>query len=121
MDLTIIIIFIVALVLSVGFLLVVFSVVPAINQFKALLIDLEKTSTEARELTIRLKILSEKIDEDVEKVNELIDTSKETFSAVSKSVKMINASIFKKYSGLIALIPAIKFGWNIVRKIKGGK
>ena len=98
-----------------------FSLVPAINQFKALLIDLEKTSTEARELTVRLKILSEKIDEDVDKVTELIDSSKETFSTVSRSVKMINTSIFKKYSGLIALLPAIKFGWNLVRKIKGGK
>jgi len=102
MDLTILIIFIVALVLSVGFLLVVFSLVPAINQFKSLMADLERTSTEARELTIRLKVLSEKIDEDVEKVNELLDSSKETFNIVSNSVKMINTSILKKYSGLIA-------------------
>ncbi len=121
MDYTIIIVFIVALALSVGFLLLVFSLVPAINQLKSFLADLEKTSVEARELTVRLKILSEKIDEDVEKIHGVLEKSKETIDSVSGAVKMINKNVFKKYAGLFALLPAMKFGWNIVRKIKGGR
>jgi predicted PurR-regulated permease PerM len=118
---TTVIVFIVALILSVGFLMLVLSLVPAINQLKSLLTDLEKTSVEARNLTIQLKAVSEKVDKDVEKFDAILDASKETMETVSSSVKLINKSVIKKSAGFLAFLPAIKFGWDLVKKIKGGK
>lgn len=118
---TTVIIFIVALILSVGFLMLVLTLVPAINQLKSLLVDLEKTSREARDLTAKIKVISEKVDKDVEKVDALLDASKETVEVVSNSLKFIDKNVLKKSAGLLAFIPAIKFGWNLVKKFKGGK
>jgi predicted PurR-regulated permease PerM len=120
---TMIIIFIVALILSVGFLMLVLTLVPAINQLKSLLVDLEKTSREVRDLTAKIKVVSEKVDKDVEKVDAILDASKETVEVVSNSLKFINKNVLKKSAGFLAFIPAIKFGWNLVKKFKykGGK
>jgi hypothetical protein len=68
-----------------------------------------------------LKILSEKVDQDLEKVDAVLDSSKETVEVVADSLKYININILKRSAGLLAFIPAIKFGWNLVKKIKGGK
>ncbi len=117
----VVIVFIAALIFSVGFLVLVLTLVPAINQLKSLLTDLEKTSSQFRDLAIRLKILSEKVDQDLEKVDAVLDSSKETVEVVTDSLKYININILKRSAGLLAFIPAIKFGWNLVKKIKGGK
>jgi predicted PurR-regulated permease PerM len=117
----VVIVFVAALLFSVGFLVLVLTLVPAINQLKSLLADLERTSSQFRDLTIRLKILSEKVDQDLDKVDAVLDSSKETVEVVSDSLKYININILKKSAGLLAFIPAIKFGWNLVKKIKGGK
>ena len=117
---TTIIIFIVALILSIGFLMLVLTLVPAINQLKSLLVDLEKTSREVRDLTTKIKVVSEKVDKDVEKVDALLDASKETVEVVSNSLKFLNKNVLKKSAGLLTFIPAIKFGWKLVKKFKGG-
>ncbi|MDQ1350273.1 MAG: hypothetical protein QG657_574 [Acidobacteriota bacterium] len=117
----VLIVFIAALIFSVGFLVLVLTLVPAINLLKSLLTDLERTSSQFRDLAIRLKILSEKVDQDLAKVDAVLDSSKETVEVVSDSLKYINVNILKRSAGLLAFIPAIKFGWNLVKKIKGGK
>lgn len=117
----VVIVFVAALLFSVGFLVLVLTLVPALNQLKSLLADLERTSSQFRDLTIRLKILSEKVDQDLDKVDAVLDSSKETVEVVSDSLKYININILKKSAGLLAFIPAIKFGWNLVKKLKGGK
>lgn len=117
----IIIIFIVALILSVGFLLLVFTLIPAINQLKYFLIDLEKTSTEFRGLSIKLKEVADKVDHDVEKVDSILDNSQEAMKNISSTLKFFNKNVFKQSAGLFALIPAIKLGWKLVKKHKGGK
>lgn len=118
-----VIIFIVALIFSLGFLLLVIFLVPAVSQLKSLLTDLEKTSSEARELVIKLKDVSTKVNQDVEKFDAILDTSKEVVENVSKSLKFVNKKILKQSAGFFALIPAIKMGWDLVKKIKskGGK
>ena len=50
-----VIIFIVALLISAGFLTLVIVLVPAIRELKELLVDLQKTSTEVRELAEEMK------------------------------------------------------------------
>lgn len=117
----VVIVFIAALLFSVGFLVLVLTLVPAINQLKSLLTDLERTSGQFRDLAIRLKILSEKVDQDLGKVDAVLDSSKETVEVVTDSLKYININILKRSAGLLAFIPAIKFGWNLVKKLKGGK
>ncbi len=117
----IIIIFIVALLISVGFLILVLTLVPAINQLRSLLFDLEKTSSEVRDLTFKLKGISEKVDEDIDKVDSLLNSSKKTIDVVSKSANLINKNILKRSAGIFTLFSALKFGWNFAKKIKGGK
>jgi len=115
---TTVIVFIVALILAVGFLLLVLTLVPAINQLKSLLKDLEKTSSETRDLMGKLKDVSGNVNRDLEKVDGIIDSTMETVEVVKQSMKFINKNVLKQSAGLLALIPAIKFGWNLVRKLK---
>lgn len=116
-----VVIIVVAIILSVGFLLLVFSLVPAINELKYLLSDLQKTSVEARDLVVKLKEVGDKVNQDIEKVDSILDTSKDTVEAASKSLKYLNKNVLKQSAGIFALLPAMKLGWNLVRKIKGGK
>ncbi len=116
-----VIVFVVALIFSVGFLLLVITLVPAINQLKYLLADLEKTSTEVRDLAIKLKEVSVKVDQDVEKFNTVLEASKETVDTIRESFKFVNKKILKQSAGFFALMSAIKLGWNFVKKMKGGK
>ena len=116
-----IIVFIVALIVSTGFLLIIISVVPAINQFKELMKDLQRASNQATNLITRLEIISEKIEVDLGKIDSVLDSSKETVETISDSLKFININILKKSAGLLAFIPAIKFAWKLVKKFKGGK
>ena len=120
-SVTIVIIFIVALIFSVGFLLVVISLVPTLNQLRSLLADLEKTSYEARIFTKKLQDVGEKVDEDLEKMNSIIDATRESVGSVSKSLKFINKSVLRQSAGVLAFFPALRLGWKLVKKMRGGK
>lgn len=115
------IVFVVALLFSVGFLLLVLTLVPAINQLKSLLTDLEKTSSEVRSLTVKWREVSTRIDQDVEKFDAILESSKEAVDTVKDSLKFVNKKFLKQTAGIVALIPAMKMGWNFVKKLKGGK
>ncbi len=121
MEATTVIIFVVALIVSLGFLLLVISLVPTINQLKSLLVDLEKTSSEFRTLTSQLEAIGEKVDNQADKVGVIIESSKNAMEVVSTTVGMINHNFLKKSAGLLAIFPAIRFGWNLVKKHRGGK
>lgn len=122
MDTTLlVIIIIIAIIVSVGFLLLIFSLVPTLNELKFLLRDLQKTSAEARELVSELRVVGEKVNQDIDKVDTILDTSKETIENASKSLRFINKNLLKNSAGIFALLPAIRFGWSVVKKHKGGK
>jgi predicted PurR-regulated permease PerM len=116
-----IIIFVVALVFSVGFLLLVITLIPAIQQFKSMLLDLEKTSIEVRDLTRELKRVSVMAEERLEKVDNMLDQSKRTVENVGAALHFINKNVLRRSAGLLAFLPAVKMGWTLVKKIKGGK
>jgi predicted PurR-regulated permease PerM len=118
---TTIVVFIVALLISVGFLLLVLTLVPAINQLRLLMADLAKTSEEARDLTVKLQGVVERVDNEAEKVGEIIESSKKSLHVISKTLSLVNRNVLRKSAGVMALIPAIRFGWNMVRKTKGGR
>ncbi len=114
----VVIIFVVALILSVGFLMLVLTLVPAINQLKSLLKDLEKTSGEARDLAMQLKSLSGKVEKDIEKFDQVLDSTKETMGTVKESLSFINRNVLRQTAGVFGLVTAIRFGWNLIKKFK---
>ncbi len=116
-----IIIFVVALVVSLGFLLLVVTLVPAIQQFKSLMIDLEKTSIEARDLARETKRLIAVAEDRLDKVDSVLSQSKRTVEHVGDTLSFINNNVLRRSAGLLAFLPAVKMGWNLVKKFKGGK
>jgi hypothetical protein len=116
-----IIVFVVALVVSLGFLLLVFTLIPAIQQFKSTLLDLEKTSIEVRDLARELKRVSVMAEERLEKVDLVLAQSRRTVENAADALQFISQNVLRRSAGLLAFLPAIKIGWNLVKKIKGGK
>lgn len=115
-----VIVFIVALVLALGFLILVLTLIPVINQLKSLLADMEKTSFEVRELSREFRKLGSSVEERLDKMDVVLDASKETVESAGDTLHFINHNVLKRSVGLFALIPAIRFGWKIVKKIRGG-
>jgi predicted PurR-regulated permease PerM len=116
-----IIVFVVALVFSLGFLLLVITLIPAIQQFKSLLLDLEKTSMEVRDLAREAKRLSGIAEDRLEKVDMVLSQSRRTVENAGDVLQFIGQNVLRRSVGLLAFLPAIKMGWNLVKKIKGGK
>ncbi|MCX6554467.1 MAG: DUF948 domain-containing protein [Candidatus Aminicenantes bacterium] len=117
----VIIIFVVALVFSLGFLLLVITLIPAIQQFKSMMLDLEKTSFEVRDLARELKQVSVMAQERLEKVDQVLAQSKRTVENAGEALHFINQNVLRRSAGLLAFLPAVKMGWNLIKKIKGGK
>ena len=115
-----IIVFVVALVFSLGFLLLVLTLIPAIQQFKSMLLDLEKTSVEVRDLVRELKRVSVMAEERLEKVDIVLNQSRRTVENAGEVLHFISQNVLKRSAGLLAFLPAIKTGWNLIKKIKGG-
>ena len=116
-----IIVFVVALVFSLGFLLVVITLVPAIQQFKSLLVDMEKTSLEVRDLAREWKRVSAMAEDRLEKVDLVLAQSSRTVENAGDALQFISQNVLKRSVGLLAFLPAIKMGWNLVKRIKGGR
>ena len=116
-----IIVFVVALLFSLGFLLLVITLIPAIQQFKSLLVDLEKTSMEVRDLAREAKRLSSMAEDRLEKVDMVLTQSKRTVENAGDVLQFVSQNVLRRSVGLLAFLPAIKMGWNLVKKIKGGK
>jgi hypothetical protein len=115
-----IIVFVVALVVSLGFLLLVFTLIPAIQQFKSLMLDLEKTSIEVRDLAREMKRIGVMAEDRLEKVDLVLAQSRRTVENAGDALHFISQNVLKRSAGLLAFLPAIKMGWNLVKKIKGG-
>lgn len=116
-----IIVFVVALVFSLGFLLLVITLVPAIQQLRSLLLDLEKTSLEVRDLAREAKRLGAIAEERLEKVDMVISQSKRTVESAAAALHFINHNVLRRSAGWLAFLPAVKIGWNLVKRIRGGK
>lgn len=116
-----IIVFVVALVFSLGFLLLVITLIPAIQQFRSLLVDLEKTSMEVRDLAREAKRLSGIAEERLEKADMVLGQARRTVENAGDVLQFLSQNVLRRSVGLLAFLPAIKMGWNLVKKIKGGK
>jgi uncharacterized protein YoxC len=116
-----IVIFVVALVVSLGFLLLVFSLIPAIQQFRCTLLDLEKTSAEMRDLARQMKKVGAMAEERLEKVDVVLNQSWRTVENAGDILHFISQNVLRRSAGMLAFLPAIKLGWNLIKKIRGGK
>ncbi len=120
-----VIIFIVALLFSAGFLALIIVLVPAIRELKALFIDLQKTSAEVRELTVEMKKISANVEGKLDGIDSMLSNSQKIVSNVGKAYSLLNNSAVKnsilKNSEWLALIPAILLGWKAVSKLKRRK
>ncbi len=116
----IIIVFVVALVVSLSFLLLVLTLIPAIQQLKSLLLDLEKTSIEVRDLVRDMKRIGVQTEERLQKVDMVLDQSKRIVDNAGDALHFISHNVLRRSAGLLAFLPAMKLGWNLVKKIKGG-
>ena len=116
-----IIVFVVALVFSLGFLLLVITLVPAIQQFKSLMADMEKTSLEVRDLAREAKRLGSIAEDRLDMVDTVLAQSRRAAENAGDALHFINQNVLRRSAGLLAFLPAIRLGWNLVKKIKGGK
>jgi uncharacterized protein YoxC len=114
-----VIIFIVALLISAGFLALVIVLVPTIREVKNLLVDLEKTSAEARELIIEARKISENVEGKLEGFDGIITNAQKITSSVGRAASILNNPIIKQFEWLAALIPAVLLGWKAVSKMRG--
>ena len=116
-----IVVFVVALVFSLGFLLLVITLVPAIQQFKSLLADMEKTSLEVRDLAREARRLGAIAEDRLEKVDLVLAQSRRAVENAGDALHFVNHNLLRRSAGLLAFLPALRLGWNLVKKIKGGK
>jgi hypothetical protein len=114
-----VIIFIVALLISAGFLALVIVLVPTIREVKNLLVDLEKTSAEARELIIEARKISENVEGKLEGFDGIITNAQKITSSVGRAASILNNPIIKQFEWLAALIPAVLLGYKAVAKMRG--
>lgn len=116
-----VIIFIVALLISAGFLALVITLIPALRELNKLIIDLQKTSAEARELVIEARKISENVEGKLNGFNGIMANAQKLTTSVGKATALLNNPAIKQYQWLLALIPAVLMGWKAVGMIRGKK
>jgi len=109
-----VIIFIVALLFSAGFLALIITLIPALRELKNLFVDLQKTSAEARELVIEARKISENVEGKLEGIDGLMANAQKLTSSFGKATALLNNPAIKQFQWLIALIPAVLLGWKAV-------
>lgn len=112
-----VIIFIVALAFSSGFLAIVIVLVPAIRELTALLADLQKTSTEVRDLVENAKNISANVEGKLEGIDSIVANTRTIATGVSRALKAANINMTGKPE-LLALIPALLLGYKAITRFK---
>lgn len=120
MSITVIILLFLAVAATTGFAVLVIALVPAIHQLRLLMADLEKTSTEVRDLARELKRVSQHVEEELQEIDVVIEHSREAAGHISQTFHFINENLLKRAVGVLSFLPALKIGWNLVKRIKGG-
>lgn len=112
------IVFIVGLVFSAGFLALVFTLLPAIQQLRRVLIELESTTVEIRNLSAEFRQLAEKADAKVNEIDEIMAVTKRTMAGAGQALSFVNHNVLKRSAGLLAFLPALRLGWKMVKKMQ---
>ncbi|MBN2079229.1 MAG: hypothetical protein JW838_09705 [Spirochaetes bacterium] len=115
-----IIIFIVALIISAGFLAIIIVLVPAIRDLRALLVDLRKTSEEVRELAVETRKISVNVEGKLEGIDGFVANTRKVSSLVGRAASKMENPAFRHLEWLAALVPALLLGWKAVSGARGG-
>lgn len=121
MTATTIILLICAVLVTFGFILLVAFLLPVLLKFRDLLVEVQSTTHEIRHLAVSLQNTNERVSEDLERVDELLAASRHTVATVNSVVQTVSRALTRHSAGLFALLPAIKIGWSLVKRIKGGR
>ncbi len=122
MPLIILILLVILLtVLIVGFIFLFAFLLPAISQLKKTLADLELTSAEVRLLAQELKKTAADLQLKLQMADQILVKGKKVVEGAGEISGFIQKNIIHKSVGLLAFLPAVKFGWKLIKKIKGGK
>lgn len=114
-----IIIFIVALIISAGFLAIIIVLVPAIRDLRALLVDLRKTSEEVRELALETRKISVNVEGKLEGIDGFVANTRKVSSLVGRAASKMENPAFRHLEWLAALVPALLLGWKAVSGARG--
>jgi len=106
---------------TLAFILLAAYLLPVFLKLRDLMVELQSTATEVRHLAISLQKTSERVNDDLERVDELLNTSRDAVVTVSNTVKKVNGLFVAQSAGLFALLPAIRLGWKLIKKLKGGR
>jgi len=75
---------------------------------------------EVTDLAKELKTISMRVEDKLDSVDRVIDSSKTAAKAVGDIAIFTGKSVFAKAAGIIALLPAVKLGWKLIKDMKGG-
>ena len=115
-----IIIFIVALIISAGFLAIIIVLVPAIRDLRALLVDLRKTSEEVRGLAVEAQKISANVEGKLEGIDGIVANTRKISSLVGRAASKMENPAFRHLEWLAALVPALLLGWKAASGARGG-
>jgi hypothetical protein len=124
MDITLardIVIFISGLFFLIGFPVLVIATILLFSKIKNLLDQAEKMSVEITGLIIEIRKITENIEEKFSKISGVFNTSRSVIRLISTAARFGGRATMTKTAGILALVPAFKFGWKQIKKLIGGK
>jgi len=104
---------------SAGFIVLAISIVSTLNRLKVLFVKVEKMSSEITGLTEEIKKISMNVEDKLNRIDAVMESSKKAVKVVREIAAFASNSVLSKATGILALLPAIKFGWKLVNDIKG--
>ncbi len=110
-----------AVAITLAFVLLVAYLLPVLLKMRDLMAEVQFAAAEVRHLAISLQKTNERVNVDLERVDELLDSSRQTVATVSQVARQVNGVLMNHSAGFLALLPAIRLGWKLVKKIKGGR
>jgi len=103
---------------GIGFLVLVFSLLPLIHSLTRASKEIEKTVSESRDTIQKIDDITERIDKELDSVDDIIINSLKTLKSITNTLNIVNKHILKPSFKIFSLIPAVKFGWDFVAKRK---
>ncbi len=103
---------------GIGFIVLIFSIIPLIHSLTRASKETEETIKEMRETIRKVDITIDRINKQLDSVDDITIGLLETLNATTKTLKTVNKKVLTPSLGLLSMIPAIKFGWDFISKHK---
>ena len=113
--------FVLALLICLATFLLVLNILPVLQQMRLLMSDLEETSREVRKLAIRVELLSEKLERDLDQASDLLHEAGAGVHHLSQGIQRVGGLWKNTSSGWLAFLPALRLGWTMMKHFRGGR